>query len=74
MTCRPHHWRTPKPGDKWLTCSICGRLLTLHELHPQHVRYGVLRAYARRCGVPAAKAFAAALADAMNADVERKAR
>ena len=66
MTCKPHHWRSPEVGDKWLTCDVCGRLLPFHELHPQHVRYGVLRAYARRLGRDAAKAFGEALSEALN--------
>ncbi len=74
MTCKPHHWRVPKPGDTRLTCSCCGRLLPFRELYPQPVRYGVLRAYARRCGREAAKVFAEALAEAMNAEQERVGR
>ena len=70
--CRPHEWLTPTPGDSHLKCAVCGRLLALHELHPQHVRYGVLRAYARRCGLPAAKEFASALADALNEAQNRR--
>ena len=69
--CRPHHWRTPAPGDTRLTCAKCGRLLPFMELHSQPVRYGVLRAYSRRCGVKAAREFAEALADAMNAQLEK---
>ncbi len=66
MACRPHHWRTPKAGDKWLTCDVCGRLLHLHELKSYHVRVGILRAYARRLGREDAQTFAAALADTLN--------
>ena len=72
--CRPHVWRTPSPGDTRLTCDSCGRLLPLLELEKQHVRYNVLRAYAKRCGMTAGREFASALADALNnAQIQRHA-
>lgn len=71
LSCRPHHWRTPRPGDMWLTCDVCGRLLPLHELESWHVRSGVLKAYAKRLGRPAAEEFAKALSETLNAYVEK---
>ncbi len=74
LACRPHRWRIPEVGDVALVCGRCGRVLPFAELERWHVRMGVIRVTNRLRGRERGREFAAALAEAMNADVERTAR
>ena len=50
MTCRPHHWRTPKVGDAALECEACGRRLDFAKDITPNIRASIVVGYERRTG------------------------
>ena len=60
MTCRPHFWQHPKPGDVAL---VCGRVLPFEELihHPFRRKRIVSRRHGKNRGEQFGRALARAL-------------
>ena len=54
--CKPHWWKTPKPGDDGLECDVCGRRLAFATMRPD-VQRSIISGYAARHGEAAGEVF-----------------
>ena len=57
MGCKPHQWRTPKPGDSRLICETCGRELDRVSEVTQNIRTSIMISIEARRGPEDVKAF-----------------
>ena len=56
-TCKPHRWRTPRPGDTALTCEACGRRLLRGDSITPTMRAAITKSAGSRIGESEAEEF-----------------
>lgn len=63
VTCRPHDWADPAPGDTALTCRACGRVLDRYRDITPNMAAAIVASIRQRRGDDTAALFLAFMAD-----------